>query len=118
MKNPVRTSLLCVAALVAAGPLAFAHAHLVSSKPSAGSTVSGPVVTMNLKYDSRVDSRRSHLALELPDGKINPLAAKADGPVEMTARARLTPGKYILLWQALSIDGHITRGEIPFTVAK
>jgi hypothetical protein len=28
----------------------------------------------------------------------------------------LTPGVYVLRWQVLAIDGHITRGDVPFTV--
>jgi hypothetical protein len=28
----------------------------------------------------------------------------------------LTPGAYTLIWQVLSIDGHITRGTLPFSV--
>jgi methionine-rich copper-binding protein CopC len=28
----------------------------------------------------------------------------------------LAPGDYRLRWQVLAYDGHITRGEIPFTV--
>jgi methionine-rich copper-binding protein CopC len=28
----------------------------------------------------------------------------------------LAPGQYRLRWQVLAIDGHLTRGDIPFTV--
>ncbi|TAI60323.1 copper resistance protein CopC, partial [Bradyrhizobium sp. Leo170] len=28
----------------------------------------------------------------------------------------LSPGAWRLRWQVLSVDGHITRGDIPFTV--
>ena len=35
---------------------------------------------------------------------------------EIDAEAHLeTPGEWRLRWQVLSIDGHITRGDIPFT---
>ncbi|MFI4981818.1 MAG: copper resistance protein CopC, partial [Nevskiales bacterium] len=27
-----------------------------------------------------------------------------------------TPGAYVVRWQVLSVDGHITRGDVPFTV--
>ena len=26
------------------------------------------------------------------------------------------PGRYVVRWQVLAIDGHITRGDVPFTV--
>jgi methionine-rich copper-binding protein CopC len=34
-------------------------------------------------------------------------------------RATLTvaPGAYVLRWQVLAVDGHITRGDVPFTVS-
>ena len=42
---------------------------------------------------------------------------QAGAPNVITATtADLTPGAYVLRWQMLAIDGHITRGDIPFTV--
>jgi hypothetical protein len=32
--------------------------------------------------------------------------------------AGIAPGDYKLKWQVLSVDGHITRGEIPFHVSR
>jgi hypothetical protein len=34
----------------------------------------------------------------------------------MDTTATLTPGPYVLRWQVLAIDGHITRGDVTFTV--
>lgn len=42
---------------------------------------------------------------------------KQSGEANLNAHATLTPGNYTLRWQALSTDGHITRGEIPFSVS-
>jgi copper resistance protein C len=28
----------------------------------------------------------------------------------------MAPGSYSVRWQVLAIDGHITRGDVPFTV--
>jgi methionine-rich copper-binding protein CopC len=40
-------------------------------------------------------------------------------PNEIRARtAGLANGSHWLSWQVLAVDGHITRGEIPFTVAR
>jgi methionine-rich copper-binding protein CopC len=35
---------------------------------------------------------------------------------ELSTAADLAPGQYTLRWQALALDGHITRGDLPFTV--
>lgn len=112
---------VAVAALVCVlssgfGPFAFAHARLLSSTPTAGGTTHGPSVAIALKFDSRVDGARSHLALMMPNGKIKPLKIVSAGASELDAHSKLAPGKYTIRWQALSVDGHITRGEIPFVV--
>ena len=97
---------------------AFAHAHLVSSTPAAKATVHGPAVAFELRFNSRVDGRRSVLTLVMADGHAQTLTMdKQSGEANLNAHATLTPGNYTLRWQALSTDGHITRGEIPFSVS-
>lgn len=116
MKKIALNSLVCMVAFLGLSQLAFAHAHLMSSSPQADAVVHGPSVSIDLRFNSRVDSTRSHLDLVQPDGKIRPLTVSAPSDAEMASQARLVPGKYIIRWQALSVDGHITRGEVPFTV--
>jgi copper resistance protein C len=42
---------------------------------------------------------------------------KDSGPDKLTADLDgVTPGAYKLRWQVLSVDGHISRGDVPFTV--
>lgn len=97
--------------------IAFAHAHLLSSAPSANATVPGPAVAIELRFNSRVDGHRSVLTLVAADGHNENLSLdKPSGDANLNAHATLKPGSYTLRWQALSTDGHITRGEIPFTV--
>jgi hypothetical protein len=43
---------------------------LVSSTPQKNAAVSGPDITINLKYNSRVDGGRSTLSLLKPDGTV------------------------------------------------
>jgi copper resistance protein C len=108
--------LVCMIAIFGLSQLAFAHAHLLSSTPAAGGTVQGPAIAIDLKFNSRVDSSRSQLDLVLPDGKVESLKISAPSDAEFAAHSTLAPGKYTIRWQALSTDGHITRGEIPFNV--
>lgn len=97
--------------------LALAHAHLVSSTPAASATVHGPGVAIELRFNSRVDGQRSTLALVMPDGSSKPLTLDHQGsPTSLNSHAMLRPGAYSIHWQALATDGHITRGDIPFTV--
>ena len=104
--------------LVGSSLPAFAHAVLIASSPKAHETIHGPSIDFNLKYNSRIDGTRSSLSLVMPDGSVKSLSlAKQDAPSELSAHVQLSPGNYTLRWQALAVDGHITRGEIPFTVA-
>lgn len=98
---------------------AWAHAELVASRPAANSTVKGPDVTILLRYDSRVDATRSTVTLLGPQGKIRKVAVSAQSaPNQLSAQVKglTAKGAYMLRWQALASDGHITRGEVPFRV--
>jgi methionine-rich copper-binding protein CopC len=98
--------------------IALAHAHLLSSTPAANATVQGPNVPIELRFNSRVDGQHSVLALATRDGDgaVKLVIDKQSADNNLNAHATLKPGSYTLRWQALAPDGHITRGEIPFTV--
>ncbi len=96
--------------------LALAHAHLLSSSPAANATVHGPDVAIELQFNSRVDGVHSTLGLVTQNGSVTLVRDTQHTPTTLNAHATLKPGNYTLRWQALSTDGHITRGEIPFSV--
>jgi copper resistance protein C len=111
--------ILFVVAWMAASPrMALAHALLLSSTPQKNAAVNGPEITISLKYNSRVDGARSSLSLLKPDGSLERIDALTQ-PLPDTLLAtghKLAKGAYVLRWQVLSSDGHITRGEVPFQV--
>src|SRR5277367_2332701 len=116
----VRALLILAAAMVLFAGARFAEAHAVlkETSPTANSTVAGPDVPLKLKYNVRVDAGRSKLELLHPDNSTSELTIeKQESPDTLNAMARgLKPGAYRIRWQVLSPDGHITRGEVPFTV--
>jgi copper resistance protein C len=98
--------------------VALAHAVLVSSQPGVNSAVSGTELAVLLKYNSRVDIEHSTLTLLEPDGKVEKVAIESE-PEPGVLSAKLTglvKGPYVLRWQVLATDGHITRGKVPFQV--
>jgi copper resistance protein C len=110
-------SLITGAALL---PLpAAAHAIIVSSDPAVDALVR-PSLPITLRFNSRIDRERSRLTLLRPDGSSQPLPLTPDEPPDTLAAKLdgLAPGRYRLRWQVLAIDGHITRGDIPFAVGK
>jgi methionine-rich copper-binding protein CopC len=76
-------------------------------------------VEIEIRFNSRIDVGRSHLKLFRRDGDAVsiPLAGSAEDTLKATATG-LTPGRYRLHWQTLSPDGHISQGDIPFSVAR
>ena len=120
---PRRPHLLVAAFLAAAMLLLFsgsagAHAIILSSKPAANSQVAQGPVDILLQYNSRIDIDHSRVSLVDPAGKVTALTAAEDSPPGSLATKGTTnaPGQWIIRWQVLSVDGHITRGEIPFQV--
>jgi methionine-rich copper-binding protein CopC len=111
--------ILFVGVLLTVSPrTALAHAVLLSSTPQKNAAVSGPDITINLKYNSRVDGAHSSLSLLKPDGTVEKIGTPTQAAPDMLSATGhgLAKGAYVLRWQVLAGDGHITRGELPFQV--
>ena len=91
------------------------HAILLSAAPASNEIVNGAAVHIRLQFSSRIDVKRSRLILLLPSGTERVLTAEEASPGTLKSDvAQLLPGRYLLRWQVLAEDGHITRGELPF----
>jgi copper resistance protein C len=95
-----------------------AHAILASAVPAAGQVVQGPEISIRLRFNSRIDGKRSRVLLVAPGGATSVLSVTdRSAPDTLETRAnKLKAGSYTIRWQVLANDGHITRGEIPFRV--
>ena len=110
---PIRLAL----ALLALAPLpAAAHAILMQSQPAAGATIPGGPTHILLRYNSRIDQARSRLELRAAGQPPAVLKLEPSGDDSLAATAPLAPGAWVLRWQVLAVDGHITRGDVPLTV--
>jgi len=100
-----------------AGP-STAHAIILSAVPTADQHVPTGKLAVRIKFNSRIDKVRSRLQVTAPSGE------KADVSIESVGEPNvvrgttevLAVGAYVLRWQVLAVDGHITRGDIPFKV--
>jgi hypothetical protein len=90
----------------------------MESKPKANATVTGSELPIWLRFNVRVDGGRSRLQLTGPDGSAVSLeTTKQTAPNLLESRATgLKFGAYKLRWQVLASDGHISHGEVDFTV--
>lgn len=118
-------SLLCrLAALAAsawvvlAASPALAHAIIVEATPQVGAVLHAGTIDVRLRFNSRIDRHRSRLTVLDAIGKETPVQLDENTPADViTAHiSGLAPGEYRLRWQVLALDGHITRGDISFTV--
>jgi methionine-rich copper-binding protein CopC len=97
---------------------ALAHAIIVTAQPAMNSVVAPGEIAIRLDFNSRVDSQRSGLVLQRPDGSEATVALAPDSPPGVLAASAQVnqSGRWRLHWQVLSLDGHITRGEVDFSV--
>ena len=117
MKLKYRLRLLVSLCPLLIPQLAFAHAILISSTPAANSLVRGPETAIVMEFNSRVDGVRSRITVVPEKGDSQTLQIQRQTlPNELSSHAQLKAGKYKLYWQALAVDGHLTRGVISFTV--
>lgn len=120
LSSPLRilaVILLLTAASAFTAGTAAAHAVIIDSVPAVDAVVAGDS-DVSLHFNSRIDHQRSRLTLIAPDGGASSLTIALDSPPDIVA-AKLTglaPGQYRLRWQVLAIDGHLTRGDIRFSV--
>jgi len=109
--------LLVILSAGTASPL-WAHAVLMQSQPGVNSTVKGPDVPIRLRFNVRVDGKRSRLTLLAPDGSLRTVPApQQTAPDTLESQVTgLKPGAYKLQWRVLASDGHMSNGEVDFTV--
>ena len=119
---PLRRALLALP-LLAGG--ARAHAIIRQSTPAPGGRVPAGPVALRLAFNSRLDHGRSQLGVAPVrlggGGTADEVRVAIDSdspPTELRGTtAALAPGPWRVRWQVLALDGHITRGDITFTVA-
>jgi len=111
-------ALLSFAIVLTCSQLLFAHAILMESTPKQNSTVKGPDVDITLRYNVRIDGGRSRVELVAADGTKSDLKLdkQAKPDILQLKASGLKPGAYKLQWHVLASDGHMSKGEVPFTV--
>src|SRR5262245_58971844 len=115
MREYLRNLTVTAALLMAAGSSpAWAHAVIVSASPAAEQHVPVGKLAVRIEFNSRIDKERSRLQLTAPSGEKAgvPIDPAAEPNVLTGTTADLSPGEYVLRWQVLAVDGHITRGDI------
>jgi hypothetical protein len=107
-----------LAAAMFASP-ALAHSFLVEATPSSKDHVAAAPKTIKLRFGGGVEPKYSKLTVEGADGKVlgEGSIGTPDKPRELSMDAPdLAPGKYVVRYRVLSVDGHVVEGNYEFTV--
>jgi methionine-rich copper-binding protein CopC len=112
-------SAACAAGLILAAGQAQAHARLLSSTPAADTTVVPPQ-KLALHFSEKLEPKFSAVELMKADGAKIEIKSSvlSDDPktIEGDLAAPLQHGSYMVMWHAVSADGHRTQGDYNFTV--
>lgn len=118
MRNPRLRELIFAFAISSLPVPVDGHAILLSTTPGVNQIVRGPDIAFKLRFNTRIDVHRSRLVLLGPDSEERALNISPAATLDsLETRAQgLKSGVYVLRWQVLANDGHISRGEVPFRV--
>lgn len=100
-----------------------AHAILVSSTPKDKAVVKNSPAKVILNFDSRIEKRVSQVILRNQNNRRVPLRTPPGGYKAgksnqlIVPLPSLKPGTYRLEYRILATDGHLTPGEIRFTIS-
>jgi methionine-rich copper-binding protein CopC len=95
----------------------LAHAIVLGSDPTDGSTAHAPR-QLTLHFNSRVEKQLCSASLTGPERRSVRLRQESSpsGDVLIYALPDLAPGSYQARWKVLSADGHLTEGAVRFVV--
>lgn len=100
-------------------PPSRAHAILADSNPREAELVTTAETPIELRFNCRIDAKRSRVLVIGPDLRSAVLPLSEVAPHSVKAHlGGLQQGVYQLHWQVLSVDGHITRGDLSFRVQR
>ncbi|HEX5257490.1 MAG TPA: copper resistance protein CopC [Sphingomicrobium sp.] len=116
----MNTRILLVGLAVAcSAPAAFAHAFLQHADPGAGATLNAPPRRVALIFTEKLEPVFSGVAVIDASGhSVEAGTVVIGGNSIIAPLLPLGPGKYRVVWHAVSVDTHRTEGGYSFTVRR
>jgi methionine-rich copper-binding protein CopC len=104
-----------------AGREASPHAIVLESSPAHDAVLTEAPRQATLRFNSRIEKRFTRVTLTFADEGPVPVALPEGDTTATPDRLTiplpaLRPGRYVLRYRVLAVDGHITEGAVRFTV--
>lgn len=103
-----------------AGSAALAHALVTASSPAQGAVLAAAPEEVSITFNEKVEKLFSNATLKDARGAtVSTAKARVDDvnpAVLRLALPALAPGKYVVKWTAVGIDGHRRAGDIAFSI--
>jgi len=101
------------------GPANAREVHVRESQPKAGAIIHGRHAEYVIYFDGPVDHVASRLRITEAGRLVEVLNPLFDSAVDVLFASGEAPaaGQYLLHWEARSMEGDISVGDIPFNVA-
>jgi methionine-rich copper-binding protein CopC len=116
----VRTLLLAAVLGLALAEAADAHAFLVASSPARRAVLTHPPARAELWFNERLESAYSTLTVETEAGARvdqGDVRVGPDDPRKLSVTLpALEPGRYVVRFRVLSVDGHVVESSFVFNV--
>ena len=93
--------------------------HVRDSQPAAEAVIHGRHAEYVIRFDGPVNHAASRLQITQSGRLVQTLVPRLDSAVDVLFADGTTPpaGQYLLHWEARSMDGDVSNGDIPFSVA-
>ena len=109
-----------LATLLLAPSSLWAHAYLVKSVPGQRATLYRTPAKIQLWFNERLEPRYSSFTVSEADGhsivKIKSAVDAGDAKLIAAALNPLRPGRYLVRFRVLSVDGHVVEDQFSFTI--
>lgn len=118
--NRHRVVWLATGALLLSPGSAWSHAALVRSSPARRAVLSQSPEQARLWFNESVEPRFSTVSVWDAGGTrvdLENAAVSTDDPKRLSVGLRpLRPGRYIITFRVLSVDGHVVEGDVRFEI--
>jgi len=98
----------------------WAHAYLVKSVPAQRATLYRAPAQIQLWFNERLEPRFSWFTVSAADGSLVETVKSAvddrDAKLLFAALKPLPPGRYLVKFRVLSVDGHVVEDQFAFTI--